>query len=87
VTIINPFMKMQIEENATGFSRINYQTPYVLNNLLCMDMKVSIVDAGKRNGMKRRTMDSDFDPLNGIEWCNWWLYLILLAILVILFIF
>jgi len=55
-------MKMQIEENATGFSRISYQTPYVLNNLLCMDMKVSIVDAGKRNEMKRRTMNSDFDP-------------------------
>ena len=53
---------MQTEENATGFSRISCQTPYVLNNLLCMDMKVNIVDVGKRNVMKKKTMDSDFDP-------------------------
>jgi len=48
---------------------------------------VSIVDAGKRNVMKKKTMGSDFDPLDGIESCNWWLYLVLLAILIVLFVY
>ena len=86
VATTNLYIRMQIGENVDGSSKTNFQTPYVLNNLLCMDMKVSIVDAGERNGMRRQTMDSDFDPLDGIESCNWWLYLVLLAILIVLFV-
>ena len=42
--------------------------------------------------LQRMTMDTknqatDSDPFDGIEWCNWWLYLVLLALLLSLFVF
>jgi len=54
VTITNLYMKELIGENVDGFSKTSCQTPYVLHNLLCMNMKVSIVAVGKRK--KRRSL-------------------------------
>jgi len=37
--------------------------------------------------MDTKNQATDSDPFDGIEWCNWWVYLVLLAILMSLFIF
>jgi len=55
VAITNLYTKMHVGEYVDGFSKTSYQTPYILNNLLCMHMKVSIVVVG--NNKKRSNHD------------------------------